>query len=339
MINPLEYQDWDDIVLASPSYSFFHSQAWLRVLQDTYQYKPFYLVHTGQSGFEFMLPLMEVNSLVRGRHGVSLPFTDFCPAILPSQNNGYPHLKTMLADLKQLQWKYLDFRNDNLFPAEIDPYFFYYRHYLGLDQSEDTLYKGLKDSVKRNIKKAEREQVVIHYRQDLETVRIFYELHGKTRKKHGMPIQPWAFFKNIQKHVLSNDLGFVAMATIGDKPIAANIYFTFGTKAVYKFGASDPACLGLRPNDLLMWQAIRYLSGKFFNTLCFGRTALDHQGLRRYKLGWGAQEETIKYYRYEFKSERFIRGSEEESEVPFSLKGMPVPILKGLGSVLYKQMG
>ena len=29
IINPVEYEDWDNLILSHPDYSFFHSSAWL----------------------------------------------------------------------------------------------------------------------------------------------------------------------------------------------------------------------------------------------------------------------------------------------------------------------
>ena len=39
--------------------------------------------------------------------------------------------------------------------------------------------------------------------QSVEAVRIFYSLQCQTRKKHGLPPQPFKFFLNIHKHILS----------------------------------------------------------------------------------------------------------------------------------------
>jgi len=46
-----------------------------------------------------------------------------------------------------------------------------------------------------------------------------------------------------------------------------------------------------------MWEGIKGLCEKGVRTLHFGRTSFDNDGLRRFKLGWDTEEETIDYFR------------------------------------------
>ncbi len=43
VINPIAYKDWDQLLLSTEQYSFFHSSAWAKVLYDSYNYSPQYL--------------------------------------------------------------------------------------------------------------------------------------------------------------------------------------------------------------------------------------------------------------------------------------------------------
>src|SRR5207237_7148507 len=79
------------------------------------------------------------------------------------------------------------------------------------------------------------------------------------------------------------------------RPIAAAMFFKLGRHAVYKFGASDERLQELRANNLAMFEGIKYLVDTSAETLHFGRTETENQGLRRFKLSWGASEETIDY--------------------------------------------
>jgi hypothetical protein len=46
-----------------------------------------------------------------------------------------------------------------------------------------------------------------------------------------------------------------------------------------------------------MWQGIRFLARNGAGNLHFGRTDCENGGLRRFKLSWGTEEETIDYFR------------------------------------------
>ncbi len=64
LINPLEINDWDKLVLAHNDYTFFHSSAWINVLQETYGYKPLAFVNINKDKMNIAIPAMEINSFI-----------------------------------------------------------------------------------------------------------------------------------------------------------------------------------------------------------------------------------------------------------------------------------
>jgi lipid II:glycine glycyltransferase (peptidoglycan interpeptide bridge formation enzyme) len=161
-----------------------------------------------------------------------------------------------------------------------------------------------------------------------------------TRKQHGLPPQPFNFFKKIHEHVISKDLGFVILASINQEIISGAVYFHFGEKAVYKYGASDKNYQHLRANNLIMSEAIKWYSQNGFKHFCFGRTEPENSGLIQFKSGWGTTEQRINYYYYNFKEEAFIPGRSKTTGFHNRVfKNMPVPILNKVGALLYRHFG
>ena len=74
----MEVLDWDSRLNHFPGATFFHGAAWARVLHSTYGYQPVYFATVEQDRLRSLLPVMEVNSWLTGRRGISLPFTDDC---------------------------------------------------------------------------------------------------------------------------------------------------------------------------------------------------------------------------------------------------------------------
>ena len=87
ILNPLDCDGWNDLVISSGSRSFFHSSEWARVLVETYKYKPLYFALVQDDRLRLLIPFMEVSSLITGRRGVSLPFTDFCEPATPKRSD------------------------------------------------------------------------------------------------------------------------------------------------------------------------------------------------------------------------------------------------------------
>jgi len=129
-------------------------------------------------------------------------------------------------------------------------------------------------------------------------MRDFFRLHTLTRKRHGLPPQPYTFFQNIFNEIILQNAGKIVVASGENGTVAAAVFFYFNKTAVYKFGASDETFWKMRPNNLVMWEGIRFLIQEGIKVLHFGRTSSVHSGLRRFKLSWGTKEEPVFYARY-----------------------------------------
>jgi hypothetical protein len=118
------------------------------------------------------------------------------------------------------------------------------------------------------------------------------------------------------------------------------MFFHFGKKAIFKYGASDRSYLPLRANNLVMWEAIRNYSQKGYQSLCFGRTEMENKGLLHFKSSWGATQYPIHYYRYDLGKETFVRPSSRVSGWHNAIfRNMPLSVLNKIGTVLYRHMG
>jgi hypothetical protein len=161
-----------------------------------------------------------------------------------------------------------------------------------------------------------------------------------TRKGHGLPPQPPSFFQSFFGNVIARGGGFISQALFEDEVIASSVYILFGKKAIFKYGASDKRYNHLRANNLVMWKAIECCCEIGIESLCMGRTELDHEGLRQFKSGWNAQEYAIEYYRYSFAEGKFIKGTFGVPGITQKFfRRLPAPILNAAGSILYRHIG
>jgi hypothetical protein len=299
IINPLLDPDWDRGVLEHPEFSFFHSSAWARVLVRSYQHQPVYLRCGPKNRPAALLPMMEVQSTVTGRRGVSLPFTDSCEPLLFSEHSWEPLFKGLSEMARERRWKRFELRGAGRLERLTGSANNFVGHTLGLSDSPEALFSRFTSANRRAIRKAEKRQLRIEASQSRNSLQCYYQLHLLTRKRHGLPPQPWSFFENIHEEVISSGLGFVVMAHHRTTPVAGAVFFHFGRSAVYKFGASDANYQELRGNNLVMWEAIRLLNRGGFQRLHFGRTSLANEGLRNFKLGWGAQESPLPHLSFQ----------------------------------------
>jgi Acetyltransferase (GNAT) domain len=296
-INPLENPGWDLVIALHRDASCFHTSAWAKVLHKTYNHQPFYLQFSRGRRLAALIPLMEVHSALTGRRGVCLPFSDVCEPLIFD-----PEVTDVVRDrlvrfARERRWKHLEIRAGKSFQFASGSAPKFYGHTLDLRRPVDELHERFDSQVRRAIRKAERSNVsalVIRNRQAIED---FYRLHVQTRRRHGLPPQPASFFLNIYEHIIKPGLGFIVLAQRDSLPIAAAVFFRFGKNAVYKYGASDKRFQEFRANNLVIWQGIQLLARTGVEKLHFGRTDCENDGLRRFKLSWNTQEETIDYFR------------------------------------------
>jgi hypothetical protein len=338
MIDP-SGSEWDQLALSHPDATFFHSSAWARTLTKTYGHKPFYLSFVSSGLPQALVPMMEVTSAFTGRRGVGLPFSDCCSPLL-FQNGAKSSILSRLSALASRRgWKYFELRDPRSLELPVDPAIQYFSHSLNLQQGPDALFAGFSSSVRRAIRKAEKSKLKVQVAQSLQSVLDFYDLHGQTRRRHGLPPQPLAFFRNLFEEAIRPGLGFVVQATLERRCIAAAIFFRFGRTALYKYGASNSAARGLRANNLVMWEAIRFLARNASDSLHFGRTSLTDAGLRRFKLGWGTAEEVIRYFRWNTASGQWTtRADHLKGAHNMLFARMPLALNRLAGTLIYPHL-
>lgn len=297
IVDPLNDPGWDHIVALHGDAGCFHTSAWAKVLNQTYYHQPFYLQFSRGNQLAALIPLMEVRSLFTGRRGVCLPFSDTCePLIFDPEAVGL--VRDHLVRLAQeRRWKHLEIRGGKFFQSLLGSAEKFYGHTLDLRSGAEELAARFASPVRRAIRKAERSGVKAVVANNRAAIDDFYRLHAQTRQRHGLPPQSKSFFLNICEHIINRGLGFIVLAQHGPRPIAVGIFFRFGKNALYKYGASDQRFLTLRANNLVMWQGIQFLARNGAEKLHFGRTDQQNEGLRRFKLCWSTEEETIHYFR------------------------------------------
>jgi hypothetical protein len=338
-INPVHNPGWDLVVALHRDAGCFHTSAWAKVLHYTYKHQPFYLQFSQGRRLVALIPLMEVRSALTGRRGVCLPFSDMCEPLIFD-----PTVTDLVRDRvgrfgRERRWKHLEIRGGKLFQAAGESGAKFYGHTLDLQGRASELTDRFSSPVRRAIRKAQRNNVTATVVRSRQGINDFYRLHLQTRRRHGLPPQPASFFLNIYEHIIKPGLGFVVLAQHATRPIAAAIFFRFGKNAIYKYGASDKRFQEFRANNLVMWHGIQFLARAGAEKLHFGRTDGENEGLRRFKLAWDTQEETIDYFRVDPSGRHYQSPARRESGLHKQIFGrLPLSVNRLAGSLIYPHL-
>ena len=275
----------------------FHHPAWSEVLTRTYGMRSFALGISDEAGaIRAAAPFIEVRGLSLRRRWISLPFTDEC-APLARDGDARAELLDALAGVHdRLRAPRIEVRGAvdavgwTKTAAAVT-------HHLALERDPDRVCRRFSRSqVLRNVARAEREGTTVRVAESSEDLDAFYGLHVRTRRRQGVPVQPRRFFDAIWSALVMPGLGTILLADAdGQRAVAGALFLTWNGTTIYKFGASDPTALRLRPNHLIFNAAIRAACERGDQRFDFGRTDLDNKGLRAFKSGWGAEERPLAY--------------------------------------------
>jgi CelD/BcsL family acetyltransferase involved in cellulose biosynthesis len=334
---------WDDYVEAHPLATPLHLSSWLSAIEATYSFEPLLYVAKGEDGATLgVFPLFKIRGVLAGIRIVSLPFSDYGG---PLCNNAAAEeeLVRHVRDACRKELRYLEIRGGLQSPGNLLSYHYYKRHVMNLEPGLSAIQSKIdKKTIQYCIRKAEKAGVTIRQDNTGKGLDAFFRLNSLTRRKHGVPSQPRAFFENLFSRIVSGNTGFILVAEHESAIVAASLFLTMGRQIHYKYNASDPAVLKkLSPNHLLTWHVITWGVEHGYAALDFGRTSPDNEGLIRYKNMWGMEDKDLPYYYYPR-----VNGavSTKESGLGYRVmtsmwRHLPLHVMESLSSVLYKHFG
>lgn len=131
------------------------------------------------------------------------------------------------------------------------------------------------------IRKCEKNQLYVEISEDYDS---FIEIYQETMQKVGA--EDFYFFDKAYYEHMKNQKEYVLMTVkCGTETIAAAIFMGYGEYFHYHLSGSRRAFLKLSPNNLLLWEAIRYAKKKGYKKMHFGGGLTDstEDNLYRFK--------------------------------------------------------
>jgi CelD/BcsL family acetyltransferase involved in cellulose biosynthesis len=342
-IDPTKDVRWDKFLQKHPSASIFHSAAWLEALRRTYAYNPVVFTTSPPDGSVTNgLSFCEISNWLRGRRLVSLPFSDHCAPLVENSGQLTSVVSHLQQNLDRENWDSVEIRGIGLedLPksTRFEPSEIFFFHKLDLRPSLTDLFQSFhKDCVQRKIKRAERAGIEYESgRSDLLLAK-FYDLLLLTRRRHGLPPQPVAWFRNLIACLA--DKVTIHVASKDGRPIASILTLCHKHALVYKYGCSDLKFNYLGGTQLLFWNAIQAAKKDQLSEFDLGRSDRDNPGLVAFKDRWGAARSTLTYWRFPSQGFQMVSTAARTPLVKNLLSCFPDPLLVAAGRMFYKYIG
>jgi lipid II:glycine glycyltransferase (peptidoglycan interpeptide bridge formation enzyme) len=126
-----------------------------------------------------------------------------------------------------------------------------------------------KSTIQRKIRRAEQAGLGYERGTSESLLRQFYDLMVLTRRRHTLPPQPIAWFRNLVTCL--GDRLTIRVASLDGRPVASVLTLSHGRTLVYKYGCSDAAFHHLGSMPFVLWKVIEEAKAIGMDELDLGR--------------------------------------------------------------------
>jgi lipid II:glycine glycyltransferase (peptidoglycan interpeptide bridge formation enzyme) len=236
------------------------------------------------------------------------------------------------------RWSSFELRPRSAAPSNLARGASYCLHTLDLARPAQQIFGGFHhSSTQRAIRRAEREDLSYEAGTSERLLSSFYGLLRLTRRRHGLPPQPFAWFRNLAACL--RDALAIHVASKDGLPIAGILTLSFKKTMVYKYGGSDAGQHRLGGVPFLFWRAIQEAKARGIEELDLGRSDLDQPGLIAFKDHLGATRSTLTYYNYPERRTTAARAGPLARAARRVVGHLPDAALDLTGRLLYRHLG
>ncbi|MBS3917358.1 MAG: GNAT family N-acetyltransferase [Deltaproteobacteria bacterium] len=300
LIDPIKDPRWDAFVENHPFGWICHLSGWKKVLETSFPHmKGHYLVLVdGENKIRAGLPVFEVRSWLTGNRLVSIPFATVSDPLISSQEefrelfDATLELSTKLK-IFNIQIKALTSQKlVEEIPLKFQRY--YVHHYLLLNKGLDEIKKSFHlTAVQQPIQKLHKANLRLYIGNAKADLYDFYHLYDQTRKRLGLPTQPYNLFEVLWETFMPINKILVLLAKQEGHVVAGHIYFKFNKRMSMEFEGWDRNYHYLTPNHFIIWEAIKMAHSEGYQIFDFGRTSPEDTGLIKFKERWGTKTATF----------------------------------------------
>lgn len=350
LIDPLQDPRWDTFVESHPYGWLCHLSGWKQVLEKSFKHmKGYYFALLDDQGanIEAALPIFEVKSWLTGKRMVSIPYATLCDPLISTTDDMKDLLQAVMNLSDELKSRYVEIRTLHSTSFIQDERFgrsnFFKHHFLQLEEEPERMKKRFHRScVRQKIARAIKNKLKTRLVIDSSGLSEFYRLQLMTRKRLGLPCQPYIFFESLWEVFSPAGQVAVILAEKGSAVIGGLLVFRFKDRVSIEFAASDERFMDMSPNHFLFWETIKSAYESGYQIVDFGRTSPNNEGLMDFKRRWGTSMIDLPQFFCPNGVEEKFAAHEKSWKyklVNSICKSGPVFMQPGIDNFLYRHLG
>jgi len=336
-VRPLSIADepaWDSFVENHPQGSPFHLTAWKRSIEQTFRYRPFYLVAAEGSRIEGVLPLFLIRNILVGKALISTPFAVY-GGILATSDAIRAALSAEVKSLgESLGVDYVELRNAygdqcvGFLP--VTRYVTFTQH---VAPAEAAILESIPRKTRYMVRKALKHAYSTRCTQDPAA---FEDLYSSNLRRLGTPSFPKRHFSTLLANFGKS--ADIRETVLEGKVVAAVFSFYFRDQVLPYYGAADPQYNEFAPSNYMYFDLMRWAGSHGFVTFDFGRSKKE-SGSFDFKAHWGMETRDLPYEICLVRKTELPNYSPNNPRFQWAIKAwqqVPLPITRALGPFLIK---
>jgi CelD/BcsL family acetyltransferase involved in cellulose biosynthesis len=305
----IEPDAWGTLVNNSADATPFHLLSWISAWSQAFGFKPLFLVVRRENGdIVAGLPVLEELRLnvpiFREYH--SLPWGCYGSVVVRDGIDASVCSSLLMRFLSLVKGRHVyrttmvDFTGTGRFLADYaSKTTKVFTHVLPLDRPFEEIYANYDYTIKKNIAKSKRNNVVVRDVRTLDEVDDYYDMTCAIAKKYDRPAYSRELFRSIYRFMVPRGEARFTLAFHDDKPLAGALHIIGHGQIFNWLTASYADGLEYRPNDALDSFMIEWASRNGVKSYNFGGSPSDATGLIRFKEKWGARKKSYQVYEIE----------------------------------------
>jgi FemAB-related protein (PEP-CTERM system-associated) len=330
-------QRWDAFVMACPQATFFHRAGWLRMIEQVFRHRGFFLYAEREGRIEGVLPLAQVKSLLFGHSLVALPFAVYGGVAADTEEAAAALEQEAQTIAKQLGVDHLEFRNvqarHNDWPAQ-DLYVTFRKEIFA---EEEANMLAIPRKARAVVRKGIKNELVSHIDSDVSR---FFELYASNTHRHGTPAMPKRYFAALLDE-FGPDAEVLTVTDAQGRPLSSVLSFYFRDEVLPYYAGDEEAARDLAANDFKYWELMRRACARGLKVFDYGRSK-QGTGSYAFKKNWGFEPTPLHYEYCLYKRDAVPQNNPANAKYQLLIKTwrrLPIGVANWLGPMIVRNLG
>ena len=285
------HKQWDDFISTVSQGSLFHTIAWRKVLEKTFDYHSVFLANYDETEICGILPLFLVPKPLKGHVMVSVPFGVYGGVVAKTQEAIHMLLNAAKKIAVEKGVDSLEFRHieklDEALPTK-ELYFGFSREIFdGEEKNMAAIPRKQRRMVRQGINYGLQSKVG-----SAELLKDFYFVYSSSLRNLGTPAFPFRYFEHLFQEL--GEQCKILSVTYEGKVVAAVLTFFYQDRVMPYYGGGLPEYQKYAIYDFMYWELMRFGWEHGYKVFDFGRSKRE-TGPFHFKRHWGFEPQALPY--------------------------------------------